>query len=342
MLDRGLYNQPGEKVTPGVPAILPPLPEGVKADRLALAKWLMNPEHPLTARVTVNRFWQMLFGTGLVKTVEDFGVQSEYPVQSALLDWLAAEFIESGWDTKHLLKTILMSEVYQRCSDIDSPSTYENDPENRLLARGPRYRMASWMIRDQALASSGLLNPKLGGPSVNGYQPPGIWEEATFGKKTYTQATGEDLYRRSLYIFWRRIVGPTMFFDSAKRQICEVKVARTNTPMHALSTLNDVTYVEAARTMAERILKSEKDEQARLELAGKLILARGPTGGELPIWKRGLLRARTEFEANPASAIAFLNNGDSAPDESLPATETAAWANLCLMLLNLDETLNKE
>ncbi len=342
MLDRGLYNEPGEEITAAVPGIFSQIPEGTKSDRLALANWLVSPEHPLTARVTVNRFWQMLFGTGLVKTVEDFGVQSEYPLQSELLDWLAAEFVESGWDTKHLLKTILLSETYRRSSDIDSPSTYENDPENRLLARGPRFRMTSWMIRDQALASSGLLNNKLGGPAVNGYQPPGIWEEATFGKKTYSQVEGEDLYRRSLYTFWRRIVGPTMFFDSTKRQICEVKTARTNTPMHALATLNDVTYVEAARAMAERVMKAEEKEEARLNLIGQLILSRSPSDVELPIWKRNLQRTRAAFEADPTAATALLKNGESARDESLPATEHAALANVCLMLLNLDETLTKE
>ncbi|MDF1861717.1 MAG: PSD1 and planctomycete cytochrome C domain-containing protein, partial [Verrucomicrobiales bacterium] len=342
LLDRGLYNQPGEEITAAVPALFPQIPEGTKSDRLALAQWLVTRENPLTARVTVNRIWQMIFGTGLVKTVEDFGVQSEYPVHSELLDWLAAEFMESGWDTKHLLKTILLSETYRLGSEIDSPSTYENDPDNRLLARGPRFRMTSWMIRDQALASSGLLNTRFGGPSVNGYQPPGIWEEATFGKKTYTQVKGEDLYRRSLYTFWRRIIGPTMFFDSAKRQICEVKTARTNTPMHALATLNDVTFVEAARALAERVMKAEPQEQARLELIGKLILARTPSDEELTIWKRGLQRAHQTFKADPAAAAAFLKNGESARDESLPAAQHAAYANLCLMLLNLDETLTKE
>lgn len=341
ILDRGLYNQPGETVPAAVPAIFDPLPEGGKADRLALAKWLVDRENPLTARVTVNRIWQTLFGVGLVKTVEDFGVQSEYPKQSELLDWLSAEFMESGWDMKHLLKTILTSETYCRDSAIDSPSAYENDPENRLLARGPRFRMPSWMIRDQALAASGLLNTRMGGASVNGYQPPGIWEEATFGNKKYKQATGDDLYRRSLYIFWRRIVGPTMFFDAAKRQICEVKTLRTNTPMHALATLNDITYVEAARALAERVTKEAKPEQ-RLDYLGMLALARTPTDDEKAIWQRALDRARKTFSAAPEKAEAFLKTGDSERDEALPAVEQAALAHVCLMVLNLDETLTKE
>ena len=341
ILDRGLYNQPGKVVPAAVPAIFPPLPEGEKANRLALAKWLVDRENPLTARVTVNRTWQMLFGVGLVKTAEDFGVQSEYPKHSELLDWLAAEFMESGWDMKHLLKTILMSETYCRSSKIDSPSTYENDPENRLLARGPRFRMPSWMIRDQALATSGLLNSKMGGASVNGYQPTGIWEEATFGNKKYTQATGDDLYRRSLYIFWRRIVGPTMFFDAAKRQICEVKTLRTNTPMHALSTLNDITYVETARALAERITK-EAEPDKRLEHAGRIVLAREPSAEEKAIWQRALNRATETFTASPEKAESFIKTGDSQRDESLPAVEQAALAHVCLMILNLDETLTKE
>ena len=199
----------------------------------------------------MNRFWQAIFGIGFVKTAEDFGVQAEYPAQRELLDWLAVEFMESGWDVKHLMRTIVTSETYRRSSAITSMERYELDPENRLLARGPRFRLPSWMIRDQALASSGILNDRQGGASVNGYQPEGVWE-ASFGRKRYSQAKGRALHRRSLYTFWRRIVRPTMFFDSAKRQVCEVKPLRTNTPMHALITMNDVTYVEAARSLAEQ------------------------------------------------------------------------------------------
>ncbi len=340
MLTRGLYNQPGEEVSAAVPALFEPLPADVEPNRLALAKWLVSPENPLTARVTVNRFWQMLFGVGLVKTVEDFGVQGEIPPNQELLDWLAAEFVESGWDVKHLLRVILTSEAYQRSSQIRDARSIQSDPANRFLARGARFRLPSWMIRDQALAASGLLEAKLGGASFNGYQPPGIWEEATFGKKKYAQSAGDELYRRSLYIFWRRIVGPTMFFDSGKRQICEVKTTRTNTPMHALSTLNDVTYVEAARHLAQRAMLAERDDTARLRFAGKAILAREPAEAELVIWQRGLNRARAEL--SPEEAEALLKNGDSARDESLPAVEHAALASVCLMLLNLDEALTKE
>ena len=342
MLTRGLYNQPGEAVTAQVPASLPPLADPQDADRLDLARWLVSRDHPLTARVTVNRFWQMLFGTGLVTTSEDFGVQGEYPVQHELLDWLAAEFMESGWDVKHLLRTIVTSDTYQRSSDIVSAADHERDPENRLLARGPRFRMASWMIRDQALAVSGLLNSEMGGRPVYSYQPDGVWSEATFGARSYQPDKGAELYRRSLYTFWRRIIGPTIFFDSARRQVCEVKPLRTNTPMHALTTLNDITFVEAARVLAERALKQELSDDDRMQWIAKHVLCRQATADELTIWKRSLDRAVRTFTDHPKDAARFVSIGDSKRDESLPVATHAAWTALCLNLLNLDETLTKE
>ena len=342
ILDHGLYSHRGEEVEAAVPSIFPKLGENDRPNRLALANWLVSRDNPLTSRVTVNRFWQMLFGVGLVKTVEDFGVQAEYPVHPELLDWLSADFMDSGWDVKHLLKTILLSDAYQRSSKINSPEAFEADPDNRLLARGPRYRLPSWMIRDQALAAAGLLNSQQGGPSFQAYQPPGIWEEATFGKKKYNQAKGDDLYRRSLYAFWRRIVGPTMFFDSSKRQICEVKIARTNTPMHALSILNDVTYVEAARHFAEKAIKASEQSGERFQYIGHHLLARPPSQKEIKIWNRSLERARKSFQKAAKDAEALLAMGDSTRDTSLPPIEHAAYTSLCLMLLNLDETLNKE
>ena len=346
ILDRGLYTARGEEIGSDTPAFLPPMPElasGEATNRLALARWLVDPENPLTARVTVNRTWQMLFGIGLVKTVEDFGVQAEYPVQRELLDWLAAEFVESGWDMKQLIRTIVTSEVYQRSSDVSDFSALERDPANRLLARGPRFRMPSWMIRDQALAASGLLNDKRGGPSVNSYQPEGIWAEATFGKKKYNVASGDDLYRRSLYTYWRRIIGPTMFFDTAKRQVCEVKPLRTNTPMHALSTLNGVTFVEAARVLAGSLLEEEKRElEARQTELGRRVLGRAPSTAERAIWKQSLERASKHFRAHPDEAKTFLAHGDSKPRAGLDPVEHAAWTALCLNVLNLDETLTKE
>ena len=302
----------------------------------------MDPNHPLTARVTVNRFWQMLFGVGLVKTTENFGVQTEYPRYPELLDWLAAEFLESGWDVKGLIRAIVTSETYRRSSTISSFAEYERDPENRYLARGSRFRMPSWMIRDQALAVSGLLNPQMGGKAVYSYQPTGIWAEATFGKKKFQQDKGKALYRRSLYTYWRRIIGPTMFFDVAKRQVCEVKPLRTNTPMHALTVMNDVTYVEAGRALADIILRDAKDDEARLRLAAKRVLGRNPSAEELTLLKHSLERSVASFTEDPEAARRFLSHGDSKPQSEVPPVTRAAWAALCLNLFNLDETLNKE
>ena len=217
LLERGLYNQPGDEVTTEVPAVLPRRTADMPANRLGLAQWLVSPAQPLTARVTVNRFWQQFFGLGLVKTTEDFGVQGEMPKHLELLDWLAADFRDRGWNVKALLRQIVTSHTYRQSSKL-TPALAELDPENRLLARAPRFRMPSWMLRDQALSASGLLVARLGGPPVNGYQPAGVWEEATFGGKGYRQDHGEALYRRSLYTFWRRISQPTMFFDSASRR----------------------------------------------------------------------------------------------------------------------------
>jgi len=340
LLDRGLYNAPGREVTAGVPSVLLPAPDA--RNRLDLARWLVAPDHPLTARVAVNRIWQMFFGIGLVKTAEDFGIQAEYPQQRELLDWLAAEYIATGWDTKALIKTIVTSETYRRSSAIASPSDFESDPANRLLARGARFRMPSWMIRDQALAAAGLLQRGIGGQPVHPYQPAGIWDEATFGKKTYTESSGGDLHRRSLYTFWRRIVGPTEFFDTAKRQVCEVKPLRTNTPMHALTTLNSPTYVEAARVLAGEVIKSSGDENARLTLTGQRLIGRAPAAEETAIWKRSLARAKEAFAKEPEAAAKFLAEGESKAPAGLDPAEQAAWAALCLNLMNLDETLTKE
>ena len=238
LLNKGLYNQPEDETTAATPARLPDILANTPETRKDLAEWLFQDDQPLVARVTVNRIWQQIFGTGIVKTVEDFGTQGEWPSHPALLDWLAAEYENQNWSTKALLRSILCSATYQR-SSTHSSTALEWDPENRLLSHGSRFRMPSWMIRDQALAVSGLLNQKLGGPSVFPYQPPGVWQDATFGKRTYSLSKGNDLYRRSLYTFWRRIIAPTMFFDTASRQTCSVNMSRTNTPLHALTTLND-------------------------------------------------------------------------------------------------------
>ena len=342
VLVKGNYEAPAEKVTHGVPAFLPPLPAGAPASRLALAQWLVSQEHPLTARVTVNRYWQLFFGTGIVKTTEDFGVQGEQPIHAGLLDWLAVEFRESGWDVKKLLRLIVTSATYRQSSKVQ-PGMAERDPENRLLARGPRHRLASWMLRDQALAASGLLVEKVGGPPVKGYQPDGVWEDATFGQIKYQQDHGDALYRRSLYTFWRRIVGPTMFFDVSNRQTCTVKVALTNTPLHALATLNDVTYTEAARALAERMLKHGGTSDAeRLAYAFRLCTARPPGEKETPILTRALAALRAQYAADPAAAKKLIAAGESKADTKLDAIELAAHTGLASLLLNLDETLTNE
>jgi hypothetical protein len=340
MLEKGLYNQPGEEVSANIQAIFPPLPAEAPKNRLALARWLVDPAHPLAARVTVNRVWQMFFGTGFVKTAEDFGAQGERPTHPELLDWLAAEFIESGWDVKRLTKLIVMSATYQQSSNV-SPQSLEADPENRLLARGPRFRMPAWMIRDHALAASGLLVDRLGGPSVNPYQPAGVWDEATFGNKTYVQGHGDDLYRRSLYTYWRRIVGPTMFFDSAKRQTCSVKGSQTNTPLHALTTLNDITYVEAARTMAQRVLKLSDQDAVRIETAFRLATSRKPTDPELELLSARLGLLKQHYRPAPDDAAKLLSIGESPRSDKFDAVEHAAYTGLCSLILNLDEALTR-
>ncbi|MDI1311444.1 PSD1 and planctomycete cytochrome C domain-containing protein [Prosthecobacter sp.] len=340
VLEKGAYDKASTtQVRFNVPASLPAMKPDAPRNRLGLAEWIVNRDNPLTARVTVNRFWQAFFGVGLVKTAEDFGLQGEEPPLRELLDWLASEFIDSGWDVKALLRLIVTSETYQQSSKI---ADAQIDPENRYLARGPRFRMPSWMLRDQALLVAGLLQDKLGGPAVKPYQPEGIWEEATFGKKSYVQDHGDALYRRTLYIFWRRIVGPTMLFDNAARQTCVIKATRTNTPLQALVTLNDVTYVEAARVLAQRVLLANRgNEDAALVQAFRLVTCRGPTQAEAALLKAQLGKLRQQQSDLPA-ALLLLAVGESKRDESIPAIEHATWTSLCLMLLNLDEAVTKE
>jgi hypothetical protein len=252
------------------------------------------------------------------------------------------EFRDSGWDVKKLCRLIVTSETYQQSSKVTS-QLMERDPQNRLLARGPRLRMPSWMLRDQALAVSGLLVNRLGGPPVKPYQPAGVWEDVSFGKTQYRQDKGEALYRRSLYTFWRRIIGPTMFFDNAPRQTCMVKQVRTNTPLHALTTLNDITYVEAARALAQRVLREAGPGSAeRIEKAVRLVLARRPTAAESKLLIASLDRSRQEFARNPEAARKLLSVGESPRDPALDPVEHAAFAAVCNAILNLDEALTKE
>jgi hypothetical protein len=339
LLDRGNYETPKEKVEPNVPAALPPLPAGVKPDRLALARWLVAPENPLTARVTVNRFWQQFFGRGIVKTPGDFGVQSPLPSHPELLDWLAVDFRENGWDVKRLVRLIVTSLTYRQ-SAASTPELNARDPDNTLLARGPRFRLDSRVLRDQALALSGLLVEKSGGPAVMPYQPAGVWEEMSFGKNRYFQAHGEDLHRRSLYTFWRRSVAPTGFFDVPARQVCAVKPLRTNTPLQALTTLNDTTYVEAARVWAEH-LATLPDDAARLRTVFKAATARELQPNEQSALQHTLDQARAHFSTRAAEATKLIGVGEAAHAGVLPPAEHAAWTTLCLLVLNLDETLTK-
>ncbi len=345
ILNKGNYEAKTDvKVVGAVPAVFQTAAAGAPAarmNRLGLARWLVSPENPLAARTAVNRAWQAFFGTGFVKTAEDFGVQGEPPSHPGLLDWLATEYVGSGWDTKALHRLIVTSATYRQSSRSNAV-LQERDPENRLLARGPRHRLPSWMLRDQALAAAGLLVEQRGGPAVKPYQPPGIWEEATFGKKTYEQDHGEALYRRSLYVFWRRIVGPTSFFDAGSRQVCTVKVARTNTPLHALVTLNDPAYVEAARVLAQRVLGAGGDDRAKLGAAFRFATTRGPRANEAAILQSRLGKLRAQFAADPAAAKALAAAGEAPRPAALDPVEHAAWTALCSLILNLDETLSKE
>lgn len=348
ILLRGVYDQPGEKVTAATPAALPPMADTVPRNRLGLAHWLVDPANPLPARVTVNRFWQMLFGTGLVRTAEDFGSQGEPPSHPELIDWLASEFISSGWDVKAMLRLLVTSQTYRQSSKL-TPAAHERDPDNRLLARGPRFRLQGEFVRDQALAASGLLVPKIGGPSVKPYHPPGLYEQVVNQKDnpqaTYTQDKGEALHRRSLYTYWKRSVpNPAMLlFDAPFRETCTLRRPRTNTPLQALNLLNDPTYVEAARLVAQRMmLEGGATIESRLTHGFRLITARIPRAAEMTILKASLERSLREFQADPAGAGSLLKVGEAATATTLEIAELASYTTLASTLLNLDETVTRE
>jgi hypothetical protein len=342
ILSRGQYDHPGERVHMGVPSTLPPLPDDAPKNRLGFARWLVSGENPLTARVTVNRFWRDLFGTGLVKTTEDFGSQGERPSHPELLDWLAVEFVESGWDVRHILKTIVMSRTYQQSSRMP-PKMLARDPDNRLLARGARFRLPAETIRDQALFVSGLLTEKLGGPSVKPYQPAGLWSEIASDTE-YDTATGPDLYRRSLYTYWKRTVAPPMManFDASAREMCDVRLTKTNTPLQALNLLNDVTFVEASRKMAERVIVAADSPEERLSLAFVLTTSRKPSAAEQEILLRSQSAYEKYFSASPGKAESYLDYGESKRAATINVPELAAWTMICSTILNLDETVTKE
>ncbi len=344
VLIRGEYDRPSDKVDPGVPAFLPPLPKDQRVDRLALAKWLVDPKHPLTARVTVNRFWQHYFGVGLVKTAEDFGTQGERPSNPDLLDWLATEFIRSGWDVKYIQRLIVTSATYQQSSKV-SPELKSRDPENRLLARGPRFRMDAEAIRDNALAIAGLLVRNVGGHSVKPYEPPGLWEAVSYGyKQSYNQGHGTDLYRRSLYTFWKRQSPPAAMvtLDAPSRETCIVRRPRTNTPLQALLLLNDTTYIEAARALAQRILTEQKGDLAkRLTFGFRLATARTPRPDELEILIRKYEQHLEHYQKNKEAARQLLSLGEIKTADKFDTAELAAWTTIANILLNLDETITK-
>ncbi|MBL8228552.1 MAG: DUF1553 domain-containing protein [Bryobacterales bacterium] len=344
LLIRGQYDKPGESVEPGVPAVLPPLPAGAPNNRLGLAQWMVDKSNPLTARVAVNRFWQSIFGTGLVKTTEDFGVQGEWPSHPELLDWLAAEFVASGWDVKAMMKLMVMSAAYRQ-SSASSQELTARDPENRLLARGPRARIPAEMVRDSALLAAGLLKEKLGGPSVKPYQPDGLWQELIMQDMHYVQSKGDDLYRRSLYTFWKRTVAPPMManFDSALRESCTVRENRTNTPLQALNLMNDVTFIEAARFVGQRMLREAPgDANSRLAYGFRLITSRNPSDAEKAVLRSNLQYHLDYFAGNPERVKSYLSQGDSPPDPKLDARELAAYASVASLMFNLDEAITKE
>jgi len=343
VLVRGAYDRPGDKVEPGVPGVLPSGPAGLPRNRLGLARWLVDRANPLTARVAVNRFWQMDFGVGLVKTVEDFGSQGEWPSNPELLDWLATEFMDNGWDVRALQKTIVMSATYRQSSKA-TPELIQKDPENRMLARGPRVRLPAEMVRDQALVASGMLVDRIGGPSVKPYQPPGLWKELS-GGDDYQQDHGDGLHRRSIYTFWKRTAPPPMMmnFDAAGREACVVRELRTNTPMQSLNLMNDVTYLEAARKMAERMMREGGSTPAeRIGYGFEVATARRPGEPEQEILLASFGYYRDGFQSDGTSAARYLAQGEAARDGKLDARELAAYTAVASIILNLDATLTKD
>ena len=343
ILSRGEYLAPGEKVEFATPAFLPPLPPDAPRSRLGLAQWMFTAEHPLVARVAVNRAWQVFFGDGLVRTPEDFGVQSEVPLYQDLLDTLAVEFRESGWRTKALHRLIVTSAVYRQTSEA-SAALYARDPDNRLLARAPRFRLPSMVLRDIALASSGLLDASIGGAPVYPYQPDRVWEPLAITKErdfTYPASQGRDLHRRSLYTFWRRTIAPANMFDTSQRQSCRVRVPVTNSPLHALVTLNDPTWVEAARVLAERVSREVATPDGRLAAAFERVVGRAPTAAERELLARMYARQHERFARDIEAARALLAVGAAPRDESFDPAEQAALASACLAILNLDEALTR-
>ena len=348
MLERGQYDLPKDEVFAATPAALPAFAGDSPKNRLGFSKWLLDPANPLTSRVAVNRFWLQYFGTGIVKTAEDFGLQGEQPTHPELLDWLATEFIRTGWDIKGLQRLIVTSATYRQ-SAKQTPELTAKDPENRLLARAPRFRLDAEVVRDNALAASGLLVPTIGGPSVKPYQPKGLWEEVSYGGTEFTgqvfeQDHGEKLYRRSMYIFWKRQSPPPsmMILDAPNREVCTIRRPRTNTPLQALQQMNDPQFVEAARHLAHRMLTDGgADSATRIAHGFELATGREPNAAEKEVLLGVLQQQQAEYEANQEAALQLLTVGESPRDEALAVPEFAAWTTIASMILNLDETITK-
>jgi len=346
ILQRGSYEHPEKEreIKPGVPDFLPPLPKDAPKNRLGLAQWIMRPDHPLTARVAVNRYWSLFFGKGIVTTVSDFGTQGDLPSHQGLIDWMAVDFQEHGWNTKRTIKQIVMSATYRQSSRFGQES-YANDPQNKLLSRGPRFRLQGEFVRDNALLVSGLLVDKVGGPGVKPYQPAGLWNEVSLsGNVRFKQDTGENLYRKSMYTYWKRSApAPSMtIFDAPTREKCTVQRPRTNTPLQALVTMNDTQFVEAARNLAERMMKEGgKSPRDRVAFGYRLVTARAPK----PIVSRILESAFNEefdnYNKNTEAAAKLIATGESKRDESIDKAEHAAWTIVASMLLNLDEVISR-
>ena len=342
MLERGQYDKPGEEVSAGIPASLTGGKDLAVGSRLELARWLVDGTNPLTARVIVNRFWYQYFGRGLVRTLEDFGSQGEMPTHPQLLDWLAVEFIESGWDVKAMQRLIVTSATYQQSSAV-SQDQLAADPENLLLARAPRLRLQAEMVRDQALATSGMLVGTIGGPSVKPYQPEGLWKE--IASQVYVRDDAEKLYRRSLYTFWKRTVPPPvmMTFDASSRETCVLSRSRTNTPLQALALLNDVTFVEAARVLAAEMINRGGPASAdRLSWGFRQITARRPTATELAILERALKRSLARYQQDPESAAGLVSFGEMKAPAGMGPVELAAYTSVANLMMNLDEVVNRE
>ena len=346
LLHRGEYDKRRDPVKPDTPNALPPLPADLPKNRLGLANWLVRPEHPLTARVAVNRFWQEVFGTGLVRTTGDFGVTGELPSHPELLDWLAVEFRESGWDVKRLFRMMVESSTYRQ-SAATTLEKIEKDPHNRLLSRGPRFRMDAEAIRDSALAAGGLLADKLGGPSVRPYQPEGVWEAVAMPESNthfYTPDHGDRLYRRSLYTFWKRSAPPASMevLNAPSREVCTVRRERTDTPLQALVTLNDPQFVEAARALAQSALKpAGRTSDDRIDFIARRVLARPFRPEEQAVVEASLSRLEAYYQSHPDQAAKLLAVGELKADPALDPPALAAWTMLANELMNLDEFLNK-